>query len=484
MLRFECNQFDLVQEVLKLRDIHINKVEREVYPDGLNRIVINLEPTDNVKNCCPHCGKICDVYDTPRPNDPAKLWRSLDMGNEITVLEYKPHRVVCPEHGIVTAFVPWAYPHACFTREFDQQVTWMARQMSKTAVSEYMRITWPTVGRCISRVKNDVEPDTSSRLNGLVKIGIDENAVRKGSNHYIMIVVNHLTNEVVWAREGRSKQVLSEFFEELTDEQRSTIQLVSADGAEWIHDVVKHYCPKAVVCIDTFHVFKWVAKAENAVRLEEWRKKNMEVRELKADKQDVKDEREESDSKELKELSQMIDAAIKNARADAAFIKSGNFLYTSNPDNLTPEQILAQQQLMNLSPVLLRVHGRVQTLRDIMHSSDYDAADAAFDKWIGWARRSRLEPFKSLASTLKNFKESILNTIKYGLTNARVEANNNIIKGIIRRGYGFRNIKNLIDLIMLTCSKRYVVLPNRGMEEKSRSRWRVYRTHKFVPVAA
>ena len=79
-------------------------------------------------------------------------------------------------------------------------VTWMALQLSKNAVASYMRIKCDTVGRCIHRVHQYLEPDTSKRLDGLVSNGIDETSYRKG-HKYITIVVNHETNTVVWAGE-------------------------------------------------------------------------------------------------------------------------------------------------------------------------------------------------------------------------------------------------------------------------------------------
>lgn len=48
----------------------------------------------------------------------------------------------------------------------------------------------------------------------------------------------------------------------------------------------------------------------------------------------------------------------------------------------------------------------------------------------------------------KIYKEgAILNTIRYGLTNARIEAINNKIKLSIRMAYGFRNIDNMMAMI-------------------------------------
>ena len=57
---------------------------------------------------------------------------------------------------------------------------------------------------------------------------------------------------------------------------------------------------------------------------------------------------------------------------------------------------------------------------------------------------------------------SILNTIETQLSNARVEAINNKIKLFLRKAYGFRNIQNMLDMILLGCSNIFIPLTNRG----------------------
>ena len=63
-----------------------------------------------------------------------------------------------------------------------------------------------------------------------------------------------------------SKEVLTEFFKELTVEQRAEIKLVSADGARWIADCVTEFCPNAQRCIDPFHVVSWANDCLDEVR--------------------------------------------------------------------------------------------------------------------------------------------------------------------------------------------------------------------------
>ena len=66
-----------------------------------------------------------------------------------------------------------------------------------------------------------------------------------------------------------------------------------------------------------------------------------------------------------------------------------------------------------------------------------------------------------LYKKIKRHKDHILNAIRLGMSNARIEAANNKIKLIIRKAYGFRNIQNLIDMVYLVCSNLRIPLPNR-----------------------
>ena len=52
--------------------------------------------------------------------------------------------------------------------------------------------------------------------------------------------------------------------------------------------------------------------------------------------------------------------------------------------------------------------------------------------------------------------------MELGISNARVTATNNKIKVTQRMAYGFRNVDNLIALVMLRCSDLEVALPGRA----------------------
>ena len=93
-----------------------------------------------------------------------------------------------------------------------------------------------------------------------------------------------------------------------------------------------------------------------------------------------------------------------------------------------------------------------EQLRAILRMSDADDAGAALVQWFAASRASGIAQFAELADKVERNAPHILNTIRLGVSNARVEALNNKIKLLIRIAYGFRTIDTLISLIMLFCS--------------------------------
>ena len=57
----------------------------------------------------------------------------------------------------ILEMVPWANHHSSYTKEFEQQVSYLALRLNKKEVSKLMRL-WNTVGPVLSRTKNIYEP--------------------------------------------------------------------------------------------------------------------------------------------------------------------------------------------------------------------------------------------------------------------------------------------------------------------------------------
>ena len=85
---------------------------------------------------------------------------------------------------------------------------------------------------------------------------------------------------------------------------------------------------------------------------------------------------------------------------------------------------------------------------------------------MSWAANPKIESFVELSRKIKRHEEYILNFLETGISNARVEANNNKISLLVHRSYGFKNFRNMVDLILLICSKIVIPLPNRSLTLK------------------
>ena len=130
--------------------------------DGVKHIRIKSRPNKWHENDCPFCHKSCPAYDkhSSRPT----TWRGLDWGGILVEVEYQTHRIICLEHGVYVAEVPWAYPGSRFIKDFDLTVAWFASYLPRSTTSYFMRVDWETVGRCVNRALHDLEPERSRRL--------------------------------------------------------------------------------------------------------------------------------------------------------------------------------------------------------------------------------------------------------------------------------------------------------------------------------
>lgn len=443
----------LVKNIIGVNRCLVKSVDKEEMDDGTKKLIVTVEPYKSDQCRCPLCknGKKLPRYDSSKN---MCTWRALDCGGVIVELKSNRPRVTCPVHNVISADVPWAFPNSKFTKDFDLTVAWMAKALCKSAVSEFMRISWMTVGRCVTRAREFLEPDIQNRLQGLRQIGIDETSYSKG-HKYITTVVNHETNTVVWVSDGHGKTVLTRFFEELTEEQRAAIEVVSGDGAKWITECVNEYCPQAKRCTDPFHVVEWANEALDEIRKESWRDANKELKEVQKETKLGKG-RPSKDDEDAKKLAK--------AKEKAKNIKSCKYPLGKAPENLTENQQVKLSQIKSRDPRLYRAYELKEALRNILKIKDRAEAEVALKQWISWARRSRIEPFKELGAKIKRHEEYILNFIETGISNARVEANNNKISLLVHRSFGFRNFNNMVDLILLVCSNISIPLPNRPVQ--------------------
>jgi transposase len=358
----------------------------------------------------------------------------LDAGTTKVFIEADAPRVQCRLHGPTVVAVPWARHGVGHTHDFDAMAAWLAVRTSKTATCELLRVAWRTVGAIVTRVNNDIE-QRIDRLDGLRRIGIDEISYKR-NHHYLIVVVDHDTGHLVWAGPGRNDTSLEVFFDELGDERAALLTHVSADMAAWIARVVARRAPNAVRCADPFHIVAWGIEALDVERRRAWHQApgrhnpTTGVRRGKA-----------------------MGTSLRISRARYALWK--------NPGDLTNNQRSQLEWIAKTDPRLHRAYLLKEGLRFVFAVKG-DEGKQALDRWLSWARRSRIQSFVELARKLVKHRAAIDHALDSGLSNGLIESMNTKIRLLTRIAFGFKNPDSLIALAMLALGSHPPVLPGRN----------------------
>ena len=475
-----------------------------------NRIHVHARPFKRVQSLCPICRKKCPGYDTKYATESS--WRAPNLNGVPVYICYQPKRIRCPEHGVLTEYIPWQDGNSRFTDDFNNEIAWMVCRMSRTAVSLFEDIDWRTVGNCIKAAHARIEPDVKARMHGLRRICVDETSYRKGFS-YITVVYDMDRNRVVWIHEGNGLEIFRLFCEELSQEEREKIEIVAGDGAKWIDTCVKTYFPNATRCIDFFHVAEWAnekldkvrtataskASAEYERQKKEYQKAEAEAalaakeaeKQRKAAEEELKamPKRGRPSHRKLELLAFLADLqetiqpeqsksgkrgrprkeqltpehqGILDRLADKVkSIKGAKHALGHNPENCSENQTDKIKLIENNYPDLYRAYQLKESLRLILHMKDAIQAAAELDKWIAESSASGLKPMGELSEKIVRHRKSILNSIRCQANSAKSEAVNTTIKVLIKMARGFRNIRNMIALIYLKCSDLVIPLHNR-----------------------
>ena len=232
-------------------------------------VIVTVKLAERRRRICSVCGQTgrhLEIVDYR-----TKRWRHLDLGVNRCLLECELRRLRCPDCGVRYEAVRWARPGSPCTRDFEDVVAFLAQQMAKTPLRRLMRIAWDSVGDIVTRVVAD--HFSEARFFGLVLIGVDEIAYRRGQR-YLTCVADHERGAIVWAKPGRDAKTLQAFFELLGD-RRHTIKAISIDmsaGYENAITAVAEQDPQFTpeVVFDPFHVCQLASRAVDDVRRAEW----------------------------------------------------------------------------------------------------------------------------------------------------------------------------------------------------------------------
>ena len=107
-----------------------------------------------------------------------------------------------------------------------------------------------------------------------------------------------------------------------------------------------------------------------------------------------------------------------------------------------------------------RAYRMVQAIDTIYESKNVEEAEHQLNNLYRWMRRSRLEPMKKAALTLRNYSEEILNIFHSKLTNAICEGINSMIQAAKRKARGYHTFEGFSSMIYLIAAKLQLACPN------------------------
>jgi transposase len=376
-------------------------------------VTVRLRRRRRVCGCCGQTGRL-EIHDRR-----TKRWRHLDLGSNRCVIECELRRLRCIDCGVHLEAVSWARHASHHTRDFEDLVAWLAQQMAKSPITRLLRVGWDTVGHIVERVV--AERLDAFRLDRLVAIGVDEISYRRGQQ-YLSTVVDHHTGGIVWCAPGRNAATLQQFFDLLGDRKHS-IKAVSIDMSGGYQQAIAASIPHADVCFDPFHVVRLAQRAVDQVRRDEW------------------------------------NAHDRSHTKTGKWIKGTRWSLLKSPEKQTIDQLAKLGEVQQANKPLYRAFLLNEELRLLYHLEDPTLAPEHLDAWLSWASRSRLEPFVKLARTIRRYQAGILNAIRLGLDNGRLEGLNSRIRLISHRSFGFHSPWPLIALIYLCCAGVHVRLP-------------------------
>ncbi len=348
-----------------------------------------------------------------------RRWRHLDVAGTKLWLRAEIRRVSCPDCGVRTEQVPWARPGSRFTTQFEDLVAWLAQRCAKSTVAELMRCSWESVDRIVTSVV--IEHLDDSRFEGLRHLGVDEISYRSG-HHYLTVVVDHDTNRVVWAAEGRTKAALGAFLDALGPERCELIEAVSMDMGTIYRSVVQERLPAAAICLDPFHVMQWINEALDKVYRSAPRSP--------------------------------LDGSISGLewRRTRTAIRTG-------AERLSDDQQLRVRRLRRRRYQLWRAWELKEQFRDLYRSIDPTTAVDYLDHWCTSALRSKIPAYRTLVRRIRKHFDGIINAVTWGLSNSRVEGINAKIRLINNRAHGHKSPDALIATTYLTLGGITIHLP-------------------------
>lgn len=381
---------------------HVYESARMLGQGDQQRLEVDIVPRKNGRCICSRCLKPAPGYDTlPDP----RRFQFVPLWNIPVFFVYRMRRVHCPRCGVVVEAVPWAEGKQRTTHAFSWFLSTWARRLSWKQTAQAFSTSWDTVARAVRRA---VDWGLAHRhVMGVHAIGIDEIAWKKGHKYLTLVYqIDAQRRRLLWIGKGRKEAVLQGFFDKMGDALQH-LEFVASDMWKPYLNVIAERAAGALHVLDRFHIMAHFSKALDKVRAQE-------ARELK---------------------SKGYEPVLKKTR----------FLLLKRPENLTDKQDVKLAELLRYNLRTVRAYLLKEEFQLFWTYVSPAWAGRFLDCWCTKTMRSRIEPMKKVARSLRKHRELLLNWFRaHGeISSGIVEGLNNKAKVTMRNAYGYKSYRIL-----------------------------------------
>jgi len=244
------------------------------------------------------------------------------------------------------------------------------------------------------------------KLNHVDAIGVDEVLWQRG-NKFLTVVyqIDAGARRLLWVGKDRKESTLERFFQEFGQEASAGLKFICSDMWKPYLSVIASKAAHAVHVLDRFHVAANMSKAIDQVRADEARK--------------------------LKQGG--YEPVLKHTR----------FCLLKRPENLTEKQEVKLATLLKYNLRTVRAYLLKEDFQWFWGYVSPHFAGRFLDRWTTRALRSRIEPMRKIARSLRSHRSLLLNWFEArgSIALGAVEGLNNKLKVVTRRAYGFRSFR-------------------------------------------
>jgi transposase len=367
---------------------------------GQGALHIRLLPRANSRPRCSHCLHRGGIYDT----QPLRNWEFVPLWGLRVFFEYAPRRVNCPRCGVKVEHLPWATGKHRLTEAYVWFLSRWAKRLAWKQVAEIFHSSWDTVFRAVEQAVDWGRAHQS--LAGLTAIGIDEVCWKKPYQFLTVVYqIDAGARRLLWIGQHRTAKTLLRFFRWLGPEATTRLRFICSDMWQAYLKVVARKASHALHVLDRFHV---VARMNEAI-----------------------DEIRAGEARRLKQAG--YEPVLKHSR----------WCLLKRPENLTDRQEIKLAELLRYNLKTVRAYLLKEEFQFFWGYASAFWAGWFLDGWCSRVMRSRLEPLKKVARSLRGHRELLLNWFraKGQISAGAVEGLNNKLKVTARNAYGFRSYR-------------------------------------------